>query len=116
MAYNHGPVPSVQALVATLRWLDKVGDPETLAMAARGIMRDAKSARDALERLDQLLGTHGVEYIAEDPGAMNPGEHFYYLNTGDTYTTTIVRHNGRWKLTSWGDLVESLERRGKSFA
>lgn len=116
MAYDPGPLPSVKSIVSSLRWLDKIGDPETLAMSARGIMKDSKSASEAMEKLDKLLRTHGVEEVAQDfQNGVAVGENFKYLNTGDTYTWTIIRHRGRFKLGSWGDLVESLERRGKKF-
>lgn len=115
MAYDPGPIPSVKTLVEHLSWLDKVGDPKTLAMAARGIMQDASSATEALESLDHLLRTHGVESVSQDPYSPSPGESFRYLNTGDSYVATIIRHRGRWKVGSWGGMVESLERRGKRF-
>jgi hypothetical protein len=66
-----------------------------------------------LAALDELLGTHGVESIRTT-------EHIdrywfdcraCYLNTGDTYNTTILfdTKKDRFYLTSWGDFVESLE-------
>ena len=36
----------------------------------------------------------------------------WYLNTGDTYTTTIVYWAGAYRVESWGDRVEILERQG----
>jgi hypothetical protein len=110
----YGRVPSVDSIVSGLRWLDKVGDPRTLAREARAIMQTMKPSA-ALDALDALLQTHGVEEAAQHPGAMHPGITFRYLNTGDTYTPTIVRYNGHYYVTSWGDVVESLERRGKRF-
>lgn len=69
--------------------------------------------------LDELLKTHGVEAIQH--------EQFYidsyhrnivatYLNTGETYATTIVRDNFRdsFRLMSYGDFVENLELRAES--
>lgn len=29
-----------------------------------------------------------------------------YLNTGDTYSTTLVYFNGRYRVTTWGDIAE----------
>jgi len=66
-----------------------------------------------LTALDELLGTFGVEPIRTT-------EHIdrywfdcraCYLNTGDTYNTTILfdTKKDRFYLTSWGDFVESLE-------
>jgi len=66
-----------------------------------------------LDALDELLGTFGVEPIRTT-------EHIdrywfdcraCYLNTGDTYNTTILfdTKKERFYLTSWGDFVESLD-------
>jgi hypothetical protein len=35
-----------------------------------------------------------------------------YLNAGDTYAATIVFWNGSYRVESWGDRVEILERQG----
>jgi hypothetical protein len=35
-----------------------------------------------------------------------------YLNAGDTYTPTLVFWAGRYRVESWGDRVEILERQG----
>ena len=66
-----------------------------------------------LDALNELLGTFGVEPIRTT-------EHIdrywfdcraCYLNTGDTYNTTILfdTKKDRFYLTSWGDFVESLD-------
>ena len=66
-----------------------------------------------LTALNELLGTFGVEPI-------RTSEHIdgfwfdcraCYLNTGDTYHTTILfdTKKDRFYLTSWGDFVESLD-------
>lgn len=36
----------------------------------------------------------------------------HFLNTGDTYTPTLVFWAGRYRVESWGDRVEILERQG----
>jgi hypothetical protein len=41
---------------------------------------------------------------------------FVYLNAGDTYAPTLVRYrSGTYRVTSWGEVVESMERRGIKF-
>jgi hypothetical protein len=42
---------------------------------------------------------------------------FVYINLGDTYTRTICYRPemDRFYLCSWGDMVESLEKRGERF-
>lgn len=56
-------------------------------------------------------GLHGVEgfNLHRRDGT---SEALYYLNTGDTYTGTIVFWSGRYRVESWGDRVEILERQG----
>jgi len=36
----------------------------------------------------------------------------WYLNAGDTYAPTLVFWAGRYRVESWGDRVETLERQG----
>jgi len=51
------------------------------------------------------LKTHGVESIDIN------GEHWLYLNTGDSYGVTILWSDftGKFRIGSWGDLVENAE-------
>lgn len=53
--------------------------------------------------IDQLLQTFGVEYLGKHK---RNGEHVYYCNAGDTYTTTIIFMGSRLVVGCWGDLVE----------
>lgn len=57
-----------------------------------------------LERIDAVLGTHGVEYIPAGHNLKSPA--IYYCNTGDTYGTTVLRVNGTFRVGCWGDIVE----------
>ena len=50
--------------------------------------------------LNDLGGFHGVEGFSTSKGEC------LYLNAGDTYTLTLVRHNGSYKITCWGDIAE----------
>lgn len=50
--------------------------------------------------LDALAGTHGVESFDTRAGRCE------YLNTGDTYTATLIRFRGRYRVASWGDIAE----------
>lgn len=54
-----------------------------------------------LHCLNACLGTHGVEGFQT-----LSGEWCDYLNAGDTYTPTIVRFRGRYRVACWGDLAE----------
>jgi hypothetical protein len=94
--------PSVKALRAAF--------PELSAKQAReikDIMRGPYrvDGKTRLERIDVILGTHGVEHIAAGFNANSPA--IYYCNTGDSYGTTILKIEGeRFRIGNWGDYVE----------
>lgn len=77
-----------------------------------GLRRDPRNEIKLL-MLDELLGTCGIEAIRTDEHIDNYHLDIRasYLNTGDTYATTLLLdHKERvWKLRSWGDFVESIE-------
>lgn len=54
-----------------------------------------------LHCLDALLGTFGIEAFQT-----RNGKWVEYLNTGDTYSPTIVRMNGHYRIASWGDIAD----------
>jgi hypothetical protein len=64
-----------------------------------------------MDALNNVLMMHGVEDLV----STNYGHVCEYLNSGDTYNTTILYYNGRYHLGDWGSLVESMERRGYHF-
>lgn len=53
---------------------------------------------------DELCETCGVEYIPHGHNDKSPA--IEYCNAGDTYTTTLLFVNGRYRVGSWGDIVE----------
>mgnify|MGYP003340015665 CR=1 FL=1 len=61
--------------------------------------------------LNSLAGTHDVECIAMDHRSNGIGL-VTYLNAGDTYKPTLVLWDGRYRVESWGDRLETLERAG----
>lgn len=67
-----------------------------------------------MEALNELLQCFGVEAISVE-GEFIDSYHrdivATYLNTGDTYSPTILydNRNSVFKLTSWGDFYESLQ-------
>ena len=67
---------------------------------------DSHAAANALARTDKKyhLGFFGVEGFELD------GYGVLYLNTGDTYALTICFFMGKFRITSWGDIVENFER------
>ena len=47
----------------------------------------------------------GIEYIQGNGTRLSPS--FDYINTGDTYNTTIIRFtDGRYRVGDWGTIVE----------
>ena len=58
--------------------------------------------------LDIVLETHGVEaHFPESGSTTKPA--FEWLNTGDTYSPTIVLRDEDFHITSFGDFLEELE-------
>jgi hypothetical protein len=50
--------------------------------------------------LDELAGTHGVEWIRTRAG------YCVYLNSGDTYTKTLMKFRGRYIVSDCGTILE----------
>jgi hypothetical protein len=57
-----------------------------------------------LTAIDTILQTYGVEGVPRGHGANSPG--FDYCNTGDSYASTIIWINGRYRVANWGDIAE----------
>jgi len=53
-----------------------------------------------MECLNALGEFYGVEGFETDKGEC------LYLNAGDTYTPTLVRFNGAYRVACWGDVAE----------
>lgn len=62
----------------------------------------------ALRKIDEVLRTHGVEYIPSKKDGWNRAEGIDYCNSGDTYAPTVCYDNstGNYRVSSWGDIVE----------
>ena len=66
----------------------------------------------AMHEANSILDGHGVESL--DVETRRGGRLFAeYVNMGDTYVSTLIydHHADRFRITSWGDLLESWERR-----
>ena len=61
----------------------------------------------ALHAMDEVLGTHGVEGLGP-PSGSSFAPPYEYLNTGDSYTATLVyrRRTNTLTISSWGDIAE----------
>lgn len=110
--------------------------PEDRIRAARRVMRGATLPEDesalcaswvracyhyptwaerALEAVSELLEGYGIEAIFRKgygPNSYPCETRCSYVNMGDTYTATVIRAGGSWRIGSWGDFVETSERRG----
>lgn len=53
-----------------------------------------------MECLNALGGFYGVECFDTRKGLC------MYLNAGDTYTPTLIRFNGAYRVACWGDIAE----------
>jgi len=53
-----------------------------------------------MECLNALGDFYGVEVLETKRGPC------FYLNAGDTYTPTLVRWEGVYRVASWGDIAE----------
>lgn len=95
--------PSIKTLKAAF---PKLSNDDVMLMRAtmEGKHPHAWTPRKAMEILDDILGTHGVEYIPAGHNAKSPAIH--YCNTGDAYGTTILLVRGKWRVGCWGDIVE----------
>lgn len=75
---------------------------------------DGMHSNEVLIYADKILTGHGVEaLVAEDGDTLIAT----YVNMGDTYAPTLLFDwtDVRWRLTTWGDFVETAERRGVKF-
>jgi hypothetical protein len=72
--------------------------------------RDAERAARSgdMERADEILGTHGVEYVSV-PWQSLHGRELAYCNVGDTYEETLCKEGDRVWWGSWGSWVEAAE-------
>ena len=63
----------------------------------------------ALEACNELLETHGVEYIRSSEDTCYEGKGLEYCNTGDPYLATLIYDAGKdsWHAACWGDLIEA---------
>ena len=61
-----------------------------------------------MKAADELIEGFGVECCGEVD--MRNGPPLEYVNLGDTYDCTLCLFQGRYVVSSWGDIVERHER------
>lgn len=103
----------------------RIGCPLETARAVRREMEahersGAAFVEKSMERIGEVLRAGGVDTAGPEiifPGDGPRSPSIDYLNTGDTYTPTILyldgvtesgraTGRGRWAVGSWGDIVE----------
>ena len=91
--------PSVKALQRAFPTMTKAR-----AESIRHAWKDAPTVENALDRIDDLLGTYGVETLT----ARWSRPAVYYCNMGDPYSTTLLHRVGTGTLSieCWGDILE----------
>lgn len=60
-----------------------------------------------MSALNEVIGGFGVEVLG-DVNNYPPDIQAEYINTGDTYSATIIYRDGRYFVGCWGDLAEKL--------
>lgn len=112
---------------ATARRIRKIlkgdEDPRTVDRTdawVRSCYHEPRWREQAEHAVDVLLETHGVEALFATGGRKSQRigwPEFTYCNAGDTYATTLVfdHRTDAVLITTWGDMLESCERRGVTF-
>jgi len=57
-----------------------------------------------LGKISDVIGGCGMESIPAGHNTKSPAIH--YVNMGDTYDTTVLWVNGKFRIGCWGDIVE----------
>ena len=96
-------IPSLAALESAF--------PQSDRAALEKFRRAAKTHPNYSSALvaDAAIQGYGV-CVIRDPSR---GILARYVNTGDTYSTTLLwnAESGSWRITTWGDWVEQFEKR-----
>lgn len=88
--------PSVKTLTSLLK----------LTKEQAKLIRLAMENNKGLAEANSHLNGFGIEQIALPEGSIRPTIIIDYVNMGDTYRTTLMKVNGRYRVGCWGDIVE----------
>ena len=106
-------LPSVKTLSVVFG--DRAKDARLILKMSRAQLSELPACVDVLKEcyhppktcdlrmvaLDAICeGSFGVEAFSTRDGWCD------YLNTGDTYSITLLRFNGRYRVACWGDIAE----------
>lgn len=109
-------IPSVKTIeTAFKKWLQP-GDAQKIRALMEGAGSN-RSAEEALEAIDKIIGASGVETIrgGDNHGGFWQDAVLAYVNMGDPYVATVWYEprygmSGRWGVGGYGDWVEHWER------
>lgn len=100
-------IPTVKTILSHFTDLTKEQAKEIrlLMEEGSGYFINSRRVEKAMSRIDEVLGTHGVEFIAKGKNKKSPA--FWYCNSGDPYSPTVlcVKDKG-FRLGCYADLVE----------
>lgn len=92
-----------------MEWIGRTLEaPGKAIVEARKAMKTMRPM-EAMREMDRLFRTHGVE----SSNFKRIGR-VYYLNTGDSYTATVLFYGGTFKIGDWGSLAEKYPDAGWS--
>lgn len=90
---------------------------QTVLAAQARPLSDCWQILDAMSPMNACLESFGIETTRMNSDSITsrylPANDLYWCNTGDTYNTTIVLWHGRFRITTWGDIIERYEHRPK---
>lgn len=90
---------------ASIKNLMQIKDvTEEDAKAIRRVWHNDWKRSRAMEEIDHILRTSGVEFLGTHKRS---DLSVYYCNAGDTYATTVLFIGPRLIVGCWGDLVET---------
>lgn len=78
----------------------------TEALVINRCSNHALSRKDVMEKMEEInrhIRLHGVEVIRHKS---DKAKDIIYCNSGDTYRTTILYYNGKFRIGDWGSIVE----------
>lgn len=100
--------------VAIPKGVDKLGKLTLTADWVRTCYHRPTQIEINMHAASELTGMHGTEALF---GAQVKWPDMEYVNSGDTYTTTLIYDylRGRYLVMSYGDWVEREERKGRTY-
>lgn len=92
-------------------------DEERFAHTAEWVSRCYHMPRlheRVMSAINETIRGSGVEALELEPGSFancdRNAEYWDYVNLGDTYKTTVMRHSrtGKFRVCCWGDIAERI--------